>query len=321
MIEEQTKTTDRVRLGPTDIEVSPLGAGTWAWGDSMFWQYRKGQSDADLQTAYSAAVDAGINFFDTAEMYGRGQSERLLGQFAHADGRPVVIASKYMPWPWRLRKGDLLSALHATLDRLGMDHVDLYQIHWPMPPIMPETWMEAMADAVEAGLVRAVGVSNYSANHMRRAYVALAKRGVPLASNQVEYSLLVRNPERNGVLQACKDMSVTLIAYSPLTMGLLTGKYGPEHPPAGLRGRKYSRGYLARMQPLIAALRQVGEAHGKTPAQVALNWLIVKGAVPIPGAKNARQAQDNAGAMGWRLSSEEIATLDRESATVSTKGG
>jgi aryl-alcohol dehydrogenase-like predicted oxidoreductase len=314
MIDEQVKTTDCVALGPTDIQISPLGIGTWAWGDSMFWQYRKGQSDGDLQAAYEAACDAGINFFDTAEIYGRGQSERLLGQFVKAGIRPVIVASKFAPWPWRLRKANLRDALRASLDRLGMDHVDLYQIHWPTPPVMPETWLDAMADAVDAGLVRAVGVSNYSAALMRRAYAALARRGVPLASNQVEYSLLVRAPERNGVLQTCRDLGVTLIAYSPLAMGMLTDKYGPEHPPAGLRGRKYGRGYLAGIQPLLASMRQIGEAHGKTPAQIALNWLIVKGAIPIPGAKNAQQAQDNAGALGWRLTPEETAILDRESA-------
>ena len=128
----------------------------------------------------------------------------------------------------------------------------------------------------------------------------------------MEYSLLQRGPERSGLLAACRDLGVTLIAYSPLGQGLLTGKYTAEHPPPGARRRRARR--LDRIEPLIGLLRQIGEAHGgKTPAQVALNWAICKGTVPIPGAKNARQAGDNAGALGWRLADDEVAALDAAS--------
>jgi aryl-alcohol dehydrogenase-like predicted oxidoreductase len=171
--------------------------------------------------------------------------------------------------------------------------------------------MDALADAVEAGLTRAVGVSNYSPDQMRRAHAALAKRGVALASNQVEYSLLHREPERNGLVALCRELGVTLIAYSPLAKGLLTGKYTPDNPPPGARGRMAGRDYLARIQSLIGQLRTIGEAHGgKTPSQVALNWLICKDSLPIPGAKNVRQVQENAGALGWRLTEDEVARLD-----------
>jgi aryl-alcohol dehydrogenase-like predicted oxidoreductase len=176
--------------------------------------------------------------------------------------------------------------------------------------------MEGMADAVEAGLVRAIGVSNYSAAWTRRSYATLARRGLPLAANQVEYSLLERAPERNGVMQACRDTGATLIAYSPIAKGILSGKYDPQHLPAGARKMQYNARYLARVEPLIALLRETGERHGKNPAQVALNWVICKGAVPIPGAKNARQAQENAGALGWRLSDAEVASLDGMSESV-----
>lgn len=311
-----TTALERIPLGPTDIQISPLGIGTWAWGDTLFWQYGKGgYTDADLKAAYQASLAYGINFFDTAEVYGRGRSETLLGQFSREAGWPVVIASKFFPYPWRLRRSEVLSALRASLRRLGLAQLDLYQVHWPFPPVPIETWMEGMADAVEAGLVRAVGVSNYSVDQMRRAHEALARRGVRLASNQVEYSLLQRKPETSGLLAACRELNVTLIAYSPLAQGLLTGKYTPENPPPGVRGRRYAK-VLARVQPLVALLREIGQAHGKTPAQVALNWTIAKGAVPIPGAKNARQAQDNAGALGWRLSAEEVARLDEAAVNV-----
>ncbi len=308
---------ERIPLGPGDLRVSPLGIGTWAWGDRLFWGYGRGYTDADLEAAFQTSLAAGINFFDTAEIYGRGRSERLLGQFLRAADRPVVVATKFFPYPWRWRKGSLQRALGGSLNRLGLAQVDLYQIHWPYPPVPIETWMAGLADAVEAGLVRAVGVSNYDLEQTRRAHAALAERGVPLASNQVQYSLLHREPEQDGLLETCRQLGVTLIAYSPLGMGLLTGKYTPENPPPGLRGRRFNRKLLGQIQPLIALLREIGEVHGgKSPAQVALNWVICKGAVPIPGAKNARQAQENAGALGWHLADEEMAALDEASEEV-----
>lgn len=302
---------ERVPLGPTDIRISPMGIGAWAWGDRLYWGYGRTYNKEDLQAAFKAGLAAGINLFDTAEVYGFGQSERLLGQFARDTGEPAVIASKFMPFPWRLRRGSLVRALHGSLRRLGMESVSLYQIHWPFPPIAIETWMEALADAVNGGLARAVGVSNYNVAQIGRAHAALASRNLPLASNQVEYSLLQRGPEQSGLLEACRELGITLIAYSPLAQGLLTGKYTSDNPPPWLRRRRTRGGRLAEIEPLIALLREIGEAHGgKTPAQVALNWIICKGAVPIPGAKNVRQAQENAGALGWRLTDDEIATLD-----------
>jgi aryl-alcohol dehydrogenase-like predicted oxidoreductase len=223
-----------------------------------------------------------------------------------------------MPYPWRLRKGALLSKLRASLARLGLERVDLYQIHWPFRPVPIETWANALADAVEAGLTRAVGVSNYNSAQMLRAHSALSKRGIPLASNQVEFHLLNRRVEHEGLLKLCRELGVTLIAYSPLAKGLLTGKYTPQTRPPGLRSYLFRRARLSKIEPLIQLLREIGQAHeGKSPAQVALNWVIGKGAVPIPGAKNARQARDNAAALGWRLAEAEINALDAESQKLS----
>ena len=163
--------------------------------------------------------------------------------------------------------------------------------------------------------IRHLGVSNYSAEQTHRAAEALARRGVPLATNQVEYSLLQWRIERNGRLETCHRLGAPVSSYSPLAMGLLSGKYDAAHPPAGLRRRLYIRKYPPRIDALVGLLRELGQAHGsKTPAQVALNWLLCKGTVPIPGAKTARQASDNAGALGWRLSDDEVAALDRVSA-------
>ena len=301
-------------LGNTDIHIPPLGIGTWAWGDRFFWNYGRGFTDDDIRDAFHAAVEEGITFFDTAEVYGMGRSERLLGELVRASAVPIVVASKFFPFPWRLRKAAMRRALRHSLKRLGLEKVDLYQIHFPWPPRSTDFWVSALGELVQEGLVRAAGVSNYNAEQMRRAHAVLQARGIPLASNQVHYSLLHREPERNGVLNACKELGITLIAYSPLEMGLLTGKYTPENPPGGVRSRRYSREYLARIRPLIGLMREIGQAHsGKTPAQVALNWVICKGAVPIPGAKNARQAASNAGALGWQLTDDEIAALDQAS--------
>jgi len=272
-----------------------------------------------LRQIYEATLAAGINFIDTAEMYGQGRSERVVGQFMAATNTrdQVVLATKFAPLPWRLTSGRLLHALRASLNRLGLSQVDLYQIHWPYTPVAIETWMNAMADVVEADLTRAVGVSNFSPSQTIRAHAALARRGIPLASNQVEYSLLDRKPETGGLIKVCRDLGVTVIAYSPIAKGTLSGKYTPDKAPTGLFRRKYTRDLLTRIQPLIDLLREIGQAHGdKSPSQVSLNWLICKGAVPIPGAKNLRQAQENCGAAGWRLTDEEVAKLDEVSKRV-----
>jgi aryl-alcohol dehydrogenase-like predicted oxidoreductase len=173
-----------------------------------------------------------------------------------------------------------------------------------------EYWVEELAKVVKSGKVRNAGVSNYNKSQMQKAYAILLKYDIPLASNQVEYHLLNRTVEKNGLLARCKEMGVRLIAWSPLAKGLLTGKYTLESPPPGLRARQ-PMGRMKSLPGLIAVMKEIGQGHGgKTSGQVALNWLICKGALPIPGAKNATQAEQNAGAMGWKLAPEEIQALD-----------
>ena len=308
-----------IPLGKTDIRIPPIGLGTWQWGDRAMWSYGTTHTDRDIHEAFRKSIEGGIDFFDTAELYGKGRSEVLLGECLRemapaGSGVPVVVATKFAPLPFRLRKGALVGALRRSLARLGLARVDLYQVHFPFSLVPVAVWADALADAVEAGLTRSVGVSNYSAAQMRQAHAVLSRRGIPLASNQVEYHLLHRKVERNGVLQSCRELGVTLIAYSPLAKGLLTGKYTPEKRPPGLRKYIARRGKLSSIQPLLGLMREVGQAHeGKSPAQVALNWLICKGTVPIPGAKNGRQAEENAAATGWRLDAAEIAALDEMS--------
>ncbi|MBF2098667.1 MAG: aldo/keto reductase [Gloeomargaritaceae cyanobacterium C42_A2020_066] len=303
-----------MRLGQTDLHVSPLGIGTWAWGDRLFWSYGQGYGEPELAAAYRASIEGGITFFDTAEVYGLGLSEQLLGRFYRDLGRPAVLATKFMPLPWRWQRQCLLQALRESNARLGVPTVDLYQIHWPVHfPVSLEGWMESLADAVDQNLTRTVGISNYSTEQTRQAHQALQRRGIPLTSNQVEFSLVCRAPERNGLLKTCQELGVTLIAYSPLGMGILTGKYTVDNPPPGARGLRFNRERLQKLQPLLGLLRELGQQHGKTPAQVALNWVMCKGAIPIPGAKNLRQAQENAGALGWQLQPDQVTALDHAS--------
>jgi aryl-alcohol dehydrogenase-like predicted oxidoreductase len=290
-----------------------MGLGAWSWGDRIVWNYGTGYSDADIEAGFKISLENGVHFVDTAEIYGNGRSERLLGQFLKNAGVPVITATKFFPLPWRWTKASVTRALRASLERLGLERVDLYQIHWPSPLIPIERYVEGLASAHRLGLTRAVGVSNYDKNQMQRAYTVLSKYEIPLASNQVEYHLLNRSAEKSGLLARCQELGIRLIAYSPLAMGLLTGKYTPENPPPGMRAGRYA-GVLKEMQPLIKLMTEIGQDWGgKSTSQVALNWVISKGALPIPGAKNVRQAEMNAGAAGWRLTAEQVAALDAAS--------
>ncbi|MBF2001251.1 MAG: aldo/keto reductase [Synechococcales cyanobacterium M58_A2018_015] len=304
-----------VTLGPNGPAVSALGIGTWAWGDKLFWSYGKEYDSTALQEAFKAALAAGITLFDTAEIYGFGESERLLGQFMQQmPQQPVQIATKYFPLPWRFTGDAVADALTASLKRLQLPTITLYQVHWPFDFFMGQTTlMNALADEVQQGRIQSVGVSNYSAEQMQRAHEQLAARGVPLAVNQVQYSLLARQIESNGVLKTAQDLGITILAYSPLAQGLLSGKYTAETAaPSGARrlDPRFSRSGLEKLAPVIQVLWSLAEQYERTPAQVALNWLIAQGnVIPIPGAKNADQARQNAGALGWTLAPEDVERL------------
>jgi aryl-alcohol dehydrogenase-like predicted oxidoreductase len=311
--------TDRIRLGRSDLEVPRLGVGAMTWGNPTGrsrWGPAKlaygGTTGAGgRSTGLRSKLSAGVDLFDTAAMYSGGASERRLGELA--EGRGVVIATKFPPG-WRSKADALPEALDQSLGRLRRSRIDLYQHHFPSRRISIPALMGLMADAVEAGKVRAIGVSNYSAAQLRIAHATLAERGIPLASNQVEYSLLHRQPEANGMLDACRELKITLIAYQPLAQGVLTGKYRPGDRPTGIRrfGRYFRGDGLKKAQPVLALLGEIGERHSKTPAQVALRWLIEQdGVLPIPGAKNGRQAAGNAEALSFSLAGAEIQALDR----------
>lgn len=290
-----------------------MGLGAWQWGDRIVWQYGHGYGATEVQQAFQISINEGIRFVDTAEIYGNGRSERLLGEFLKGTDQPILIATKFFPWPWRFTKGALPRTLKGSLTRLGIESVDLYQIHWPSPIMNTDWLMEGLAICVKSGMTRTVGVSNFGQSRMLAAYSSLARHNIPLASNQVHYSLLNRAVEKDGTLARCKELGIRLIAYSPIEKGLLTGKYSVDSPPPGSRARSYAR-LLPKIEPLLELITEIGQDHGgKSNAQIALNWTICKGALPIPGAKNAEQAQQNAGALGWRLTEEEVARLDEMS--------
>jgi aryl-alcohol dehydrogenase-like predicted oxidoreductase len=307
---------ETVTLGRTGVRVPRIGLGIMVWGEASGAQRLMpaksaygGTNAADEQAAFDASLAAEINFFDTAAMYSAGGSERRLGELA--EGKDVVIATKFPPTPFG-RIHDLPGALESSLGNLRRSSIDLYQHHYPTRRTEIPALMELMADAVEAGKIKAVGVSNYSATQMRTAYQALAKRGIPLASNQVQYSLLHRQPETNGVLDACGELGITLIAYQPLASGALTGKYLGGSRPVGIRRfREPFRGRRSHsVGPIVTLLRLIGDRYGKTPGQVALRWLLEQeNVVPIPGAKNAAQVTHNVGALSFSLTPDEIAYL------------
>lgn len=306
---------DTITLGKTAIEVVPLGIGTWAWGDSFFWSYGKDYDQNDVKNAFITAIESGVTLFDTAEVYGNGESERLIGQFNQNHNQDITVATKYAPFPWRWTKQSVSDAITDSLKRLQLEHIPLYQVHWPFMLMSQETLMNALADEVEKERIGAIGVSNYSAEDMKKASQILAERNIPLAVNQVKYSLLTRRIESKGITEMAKELGITLLAYSPLAQGLLTGKYSynEKQIPEGARklDSRFNQKGLQKIAPVIDLLNQIGVKYDKTPAQVALNWLICQGnVIPIPGAKNARQAQENAGALGWRLSQEEIVQLE-----------
>ncbi len=307
---------DEIRLAGLATALRPLGLGTWAWGDRATWGmggYDTGFDEATIAGAWEASAERGVRLIDTAEVYGDGESERIIGRLLARDDRPrdeFVIATKFLPAPWKLNVPVAMrDACLASIDRLGVERIDLYQLHGPVSLRSPAVLAESLAELHREGLIGAVGVSNYSAREVRTMHRSLRRMSLPLSTNQIEYSPLRVRPERTGLLQTCAELGVTVLAYSPLGQGRLTGKYRVGSPPPGRR--TFSAHPMELVDRIVAALRVIGEAHDdRSPAQVALRWIIQKGAVPIPGAKNADQADQNAGALGWELTAADVARID-----------
>mmetsp|Transcript_5980 Transcript_5980/g.10768 ORF Transcript_5980/g.10768 Transcript_5980/m.10768 type:complete len:358 (+) Transcript_5980:171-1244(+) len=315
-----------VRLGQSDVWLSvPLGIGTMQWGTT--WLDSKvnrggNMSDAQVTQVFAKLVESKTaGFFDSAEGYGGGTSELRIHQVMAAVNPPpgsVILATKFMPLLWRWTEESFMRSLRGSLQRLGVQVCDIYFLHTPVHPLPLEFWVECAAKAANAGLIKAIGISNCNAEQVRRACSAAAKHGQKISANQILFSLLDYNaPDVQEVEKTCKELGVTLIAYSPVGQGLLT---------EGLDVEKLKSIRVARMKGLtledLSLLRSkisdIASTRKKTMAQVCLNWVICHGAIPLVGTRTVKHVEDNAGCLGWRLTPEEVKQLDSVALGMST---
>ncbi len=305
------------------LQLPAMGCGTWAWGNRLLWGYDPAMDD-ELQRVFHTCVAHGVTLFDSGDSYGtgrlNGRSETLLGQFAKGYQGPnqgqICLATKLAAYPWRITRRSVVTAGLASAQRLGRP-IGLAQMHWSTANYAPwqeGPFLDGLMDLYEQGQVQAIGLSNFGPQRLKLAHQRFQARGLTIATLQVQYSLLSTYPVTElGLKDLCDELGIRLIAYSPLALGLLTGKYSPQGPfPTGIRGILF-RQLLPKIQPLLQTLGAIASDRQKTPAQVALNWCIAKGTLPIPGAKSVVQAEQNLGALGWTLDSGEIDALDQAS--------
>jgi myo-inositol catabolism protein IolS len=304
-------------LGSTDIQISAVIMGTWQAGKVMW----SGIEDKESLKAIRAAFDAGITTFDSAEVYGNGHSEQILGQALSGVRDQVVIATKV--FSNHLDREQLVTACERSLRNLGTDYIDLYQIHWPPgsfghPAVPLEEPLEALLALKEQGKIRAIGVSNFD-----RSLIEAARAHASIESLQPPYSLFWRSLEAE-TLSWCRTEQITTLAYSPMAQGILTGKFGPDHQFAKKDHRKGHRLFqpeiFGTVQAALAHLQPIADAHGVTMAQLALAWVIAQpNTCAIAGARSADQATNNAAAMEITLSADTLAEMDAIGRTVTDK--
>jgi aryl-alcohol dehydrogenase-like predicted oxidoreductase len=302
----------RVELGKSGLRVSRIGLGVWqASGEWL------GKDDQVLG-AIKKSHELGVNLLDTAEAYGDGHSEGVVGRALRAFGRDnFVVATKV--FGAHLRYDELQRACAYSLRRLGVKEIDLYQIHWPDPweQIPLKETMRAMEKLYTEGKIRAIGVSNFAVRDLEEARSCLSKTDI--VSDQLQYNLVHREIEEE-VVPYCRKEGIRILAWSPLAQGALSGKYSSRKVPKGDVRRTnpiFERKNLARMKGLLNVMSKVASRHDCTMSQVALAWLMKDSiVVPIPGAKNADQANENAGAAGVELSAEDLKSLERASRNV-----
>lgn len=312
-------------LGNSELMVSPIGLGTWQFSKrknlaGKYWPMLSDEESYDIvQTTYNN----GVNWFDSAEMYGNGESEKTLARALQSAGirnEDVVVATKWMPIFRTARS--IKKTIDQRIEVLDGHTISLHQVHNPLSFSGIGAQMKAMAELVKDKKIRYVGVSNFSASQMRKAHAELAKHSIRLVSNQVHYNMVNRKIEYNGIMEAARELNIAIIAYSPLAQGILTGKYhdAPQEIKSkqGFRKRigSFKEKGLEKTRPLIDKLREVADNHQATAAQVALNWLTHyhNGTVfAIPGASNTQQAESNARSMNLQLAGEEMEILDQAS--------
>jgi len=342
-----TPKVGRVSAGPIDI--SSMGCGTWSWGNRLLFDYDTSM-DEEIYESYRAVRNAGISVFDTADSYGtldlNGRAEILLGQFERrflkekeeeksqdnnggnflfgtgggtsACVAPQQVATKIAPYPWRITRGSMVSAARESLKRLEQDKLAIVQTHWSTSKYQPfqegALW-EGLADIYDEGLCEAVGVSNYGPKQLQKVSARMKERNVPLATAQIQYSLMTYK-DCKDMNPVCEEEGVRLISYSPLCLGLLTGKYDLDNLPKSSARKQLFRELLPGAQGLLNTLEVIAKDVDKTQSQVAINWAICKGTVPIPGVRTLEMAEENLGATGWSLSAGALDELDRAAANV-----
>ncbi|MEM2237185.1 MAG: aldo/keto reductase [Candidatus Caldarchaeum sp.] len=298
-----------VELGGSGLKVSAIALGTWQFGSGS-WGYGKTYSMADCVEAVKASVEAGVNLIDTAEVYGGGLSEEIVGKALKEVGDEVYIATKVSPA--HLAYNGVIKACERSLRRLGVKTIDLYQIHFPNPLIPLKQTMKAMEDLVKMGRIRCIGVSNFSTNLLQKAREFLKSEDV--VSNQVKYNLIERKIEKD-LMPYCVREKIAILAYSPLAQGILTGKYSRQNRPRDIIrrvNRLYTNAYISRVEPLLKELDNLARGRNVTMGQAALAWVTGhQGCVAIAGAKNRQQALENAYAGNVVLSQEEVEKLSQ----------
>ena len=310
-------------LGHSDLQISPIGLGCWQFseGNSLTGKYWTVLDEPTTNAIVQSSLDGGITWFDTAEAYGWGKSEAGLARALKAAKKQngeVFIATKWFPILRRARS--IVKTIDKRIKFLDDFEIDLHQIHAPLGSFSShERQLEAMVELVNAQKVKTIGVSNFSAKQMEKAFRFLEKKGLPLVSNQIKYSLLERKVETEGILQKAKELGVTVIAYSPLAQGLLTGKFHDnptlikERSGPRKRMKTFSEKGLNKSLPVINELRKIAEKYDVTAAQVALRWLLQfhgDTVVVIPGATKVSHAEQNVGAMNFELTVKELTMLD-----------
>ncbi len=311
-------------VGKSDLMITPIGLGCWQFSKrkNMAGKFWPEMEDDLITQMVKISLEGGINWFDTAEVYGNGASEKALAASLNSLGKKpgeIIMATKW--WPMFRTASNILKTIDQRIAALAPYPIDLYQVHQPWGFSNEKAEMEAMAKLVKDQKIRYVGVSNFSAKQMRNAWEVLQKQGIHLVSNQVRYNLLDRKIESNGVLQTAKELGITIIAYSPLAQGLVTGKFH-DNPDLlkNIGMRKYASPFkpagLEKSRPVVKAVQELAKKYGVTPSQIALNWLINshgETVVAIPGATKESHARENAGTMTFVLSAEDISLLNNKS--------
>ena len=312
-------------LGKSDLMITPIGLGCWQFSKqkNLAGKFWPNMEDDLIKQMVKLSLEGGINWFDTAEVYGSGASERALAASLRDLGKKpgeIIVATKW--WPMFRTASNILKTIDQRIEALSPFPIDLYQVHQPWGFSNVKAEMEAMSKLVKEIKIRYVGVSNFSAAQMRSAWEALQKHGIHLVSNQVRYNLLDRKIESNGILQTAKELGITIIAYSPLAQGIVTGKFH-DNPDLlkNLGMRKYSSFFrpagLKKSRSLVKTVQQLAIKYDVSASQVALNWLISnhgETVVAIPGATKESHAKENAGAMTFSLTAEDLSLLDKKSA-------